>query len=66
MQELSPTCTIKNVIRNKPVSAITIFLPTAEVKKKDHFIFVEEEVEKINIKIGRDEYTCKKNNYDFY
>lgn len=26
-------------MRNKPVSAITIFLPTAEVKKKDHFIY---------------------------
>jgi hypothetical protein len=38
MQALRPTCTIRNVIRNKPVKAITIFLPIAVVKKKDHFI----------------------------
>jgi hypothetical protein len=41
MQELRPTCTIRKEIRNKPVSAITIFLPTAEVKNCDHFIKIE-------------------------
>ena len=54
MQELSPTWTIKNVIKNKPVSAITIFLPTAEVKKKDHFIFEEEGFEEIYMKVSSD------------
>src|SRR6185369_755245 len=32
------TCTIKNKIRDNPVTAITNFFPTDEVKNSDHFI----------------------------
>ena len=60
MQELNPTWTIKNVIKNKPVSAITTFLPTAEVKKKDHFIFEKEGVEKLYMKLSSDYETLQK------
>src|SRR5256714_1955253 len=38
MQAFNPTCTIRNKIKNRPVSAIINFLPTEEVKKLDHFI----------------------------
>src|ERR1043165_3103980 len=38
MQAFTVTCTIKNKIRDKPVTAITNFLPTDEVKNSDHFI----------------------------
>jgi hypothetical protein len=38
MQAFNPTCTSKNVMRKIPVIAMTIFLPTAEEKKYDHFI----------------------------
>ena len=44
MVEFKPTCTIRKEIRKNPVNAITIFLPTAEVKKKDHFIFEKEDL----------------------
>jgi len=33
MQELIPACTIKKVIRKRPVRAIVNFLPIEEVKK---------------------------------
>jgi hypothetical protein len=33
MQELTPTCTIKNVIKKRPVRPIINFLPIEEVKK---------------------------------
>jgi hypothetical protein len=46
MQELRPTCTSKKVIKNKPVNAITSFLPTADVKKYDHFISYQGGVKK--------------------
>jgi len=52
MQEFSPTCTIKKEIRNKPVSAITIFLPTADVKKKDHFIISQEGLKNLTQRYG--------------
>ena len=54
MQEFSPTCTNKKAIKNKPVNAITSFLPTAEVKKYDHFIFQTEGVEKFDAKVRED------------
>src|SRR5436190_23372889 len=37
-QALMPTWTTRKLIRNKPESAITSFLPTEEVKNSDHFI----------------------------
>jgi hypothetical protein len=51
MQELSPTCTIRKEMRNSPVKAITIFLPTAEVKKYDHFIDCQKGVKIIAAKV---------------
>jgi hypothetical protein len=53
IHELRPTCTIRKEIRNKPVNAITSFLPTAEVKNWDHFI-VSEGVEKFDAKVSPD------------
>jgi hypothetical protein len=53
--EFKPTCTIKKEIRKNPVSAITIFLPTAEVKKKDHFIFEKGGFEKFSAKVSPDD-----------
>jgi hypothetical protein len=41
-QEFKPTWTTRKEIKNKPVNAITIFLPTAEVKNCDHFISYQE------------------------
>jgi hypothetical protein len=40
-QELTPTCTTKKEIRNKPVTATTIFLPIEEVNNWDQFILTE-------------------------
>ena len=57
IQEFKPTCIIKKDMRNKPVSAITIFLPTAEVKKCDHFINKTKGVEKFDAKVSPD---CQK------
>src|ERR1700741_2780928 len=40
MHALRLTCIIKKAIKNKPVSAITHFLPIEEVNNSDHFIFM--------------------------
>lgn len=39
-------------MRNKPVKDITNFLPTAEVKKSDHFISYGEGSEKFDAKVS--------------
>ena len=52
IQAFSPTCTIKKRIRKIPVSAITHFFPTEDVKSSDHFISkLLERVIKISAKI---------------
>jgi hypothetical protein len=48
MQAFSPTWISKKLIRNKPVKAITSFLPTADVKKYDHFISYQGGVKKFS------------------
>ena len=51
-------------MRNKPVNAITIFLPTAEVKNWDHFISYQEGLKKFDAKVspdrGKTKFTKKK------
>ena len=52
MQEFKPTWITRKEMRNNPVKAITIFLPTAEVKKSDHFISYGEGSEKFDAKVS--------------
>jgi hypothetical protein len=47
-------------MRKKPVSAITIFLPTAEVKNWDHFIMTEW-IEKFDAKLRCDRQKMQRN-----
>ena len=54
IQELRPAWTTRKEIRNKPVKAITIFLPTAEVKNWDHFISYQEGLKKFDAKVSSD------------
>jgi hypothetical protein len=51
IQAFTPACTIKKSIRNNPVSAITHFLPTEEVKNSDHFIFVNLREDPVSAKV---------------
>jgi len=51
IKALIPACTIKKIIKNKPVNAITHFLPIEEVNSSDHFIY-------INLK-GRNQVSAK-------
>ena len=61
MQAFNPTCTNKNVIRKIPVRAITNFLPTAEVKKWDHFISRAKKFCVANVSVDSENVKKKKN-----